>query len=219
MAPKLAGIHRRPAAHRSLRKLLRKRPASKGKYLGTLSVQFPARAVREYWPLAGCPKYVVVRLPRGKQVSSWQGFYGIEYAFRKLQVQQVQRRDRPPFGVCLALQKEQNGSSRDRCDLAVRFSARAGASLEHGYYHRLLALSLTMCHWDVHGQLLTVPYKVPAGSLDNYEVHHLRGWHRTSLKCLAVVPKALHKKLSTGEVKRLQIPAGGIRMVPATRVG
>lgn len=219
MAPKLADILKRPAARRRMRELLRKRPASKPKYLGTLSVQFPAKEVQEYWPLAGCPKYVVVRLPTHKQVSAWRGFYGIEYAFRKLQKQQVTRRDRPPFGVCLALQKEQNGGNHERCDLAVRFSAITGARAEHGYYHRLLALSLTMCHWNVHGQLLAVPYQVPAGSLDSYEVHHLRGWHRASLKFLAVVPIALHKKLSTGEIKRLPMPAGGIRMVPAISVG
>lgn len=216
MAPSLRGIHRRPAAALRLRTLLARRPAAK--YEGTLHIEFAANDVKEHWPIVGYPEYSVVRLPPAKQVSSWRGFFGIEYAIRKRQLQQRRRSDRPEFGTCLGLQKERNGCDRSRYDLAVRLSSQTNRVPDHCYFHRLVGISLLYCHWDDNGDLLAVPYRVTAATLEDHEVHHLRGWHRASLKFFAVVPKQLHRKLNSGQVRRLPMPPGGVSKVAATRV-
>ena len=87
-------------------------------------------------------------------------------------------------------------------------------SRKHHPYSRLVGLSVLYCCWDDDGNFVA-PYRVTPADASNYEVHHLRGWADNSLRNLAVVTKPLHKKLSTGKLKRLRMPLGGQPMVPA----
>jgi hypothetical protein len=147
--------------------------------------------------------YSVVELPRRLQPGTWDHFHNIEFAIRKRQLQQTTRSDRPQWGVCLGLVKEQNGSNPGRYDLAVRPRVPGRSNPPHCYYHRLVALSLLLCYWDGDGALLAHPYQVTAATLDDHEVHHRRGWSSQGLRDLAVVPLALHRKLNSGAIRRL----------------
>ena len=116
------------------------------------------------------------------------------------------------MGCPLALVKERNGDSASRYELALRPSRLCRWMTNHCYYHRLVGLSMLYCHWSKSGELLAEPYLARGRRLASHEVHHIRHWSRCSLHDLAVVPKLLHRRLTSGVVKRLPRPPGGVRI-------
>ena len=202
----LHGIHKRPGAKEKLARLLKKTPAK------SLRLKRPASAAWLHWPVAGLEGiYSLIKLDRHVD---WNEFTSIEYEIRHVQQQATPRSDRPVWGKALPLHREQNGGNSSRFDLAVRPKMPNNRWQEHAYYHRLVGLTLLYCHWDDNGDLLAHPYLVRGAMVDWHEVHHTCHWSECSVKHLAVVTIALHQKLTSGQVKSLPRPPGGLLLAP-----
>ena len=52
---------------------------------------------------------------------------------------------------------------------------RKNGRKRHGYYHRLIGLSLLHCMYDDWGNLLAQPVAVDESTMEGYQVHHWKG--------------------------------------------
>jgi len=118
------------------------------------------------------------------------------------------------WGFPRALQPVQDHSQR-RYDLEVQLSQD---NLHcKTTYHRLVGLTLLQCWHDDSGALLTEGYVVPVADWSNYDVHHLRSTFHVALADLAVVSKALHRKLNAGLVlEEPRVGWGNTVLVPCS---
>ena len=93
-----------------------------------------------------------------------------------------------------------SGREKIRKDLAVR--GRRNGRKPHGYYHRLIALSLLHCMYDDWGNVLDDPLAIDESMMEDYEVHHWKNrWWACKTTDFIIVSTLLHQRITSGQVK------------------